>query len=277
VLATPRELQQAQYEAALAERRYAACDPDNGLIAAQLEKSRVAALRRVAACEARLAAQHVPGATADAPDLTGLAGDLEAAWNAPDTSMRTRQRLVRALITDIVADVDEATREVVLVIHRKGGQHAQLRVKKPRSGEHGCRTSGEALAVMRRMAGRWSDQHIAASLNRMGMRTGQGKSWTARRVGSLRTVHGIHAYRSAVKNGEWLTLSEAAKVLGVTHHVVRRLIRDRVLAAEQVVRGAPNQIKASDLLDERVAAAIKQKTRPDRVEQQNQIATFSDT
>jgi hypothetical protein len=33
------EVQQALYEASLAERRYAACDPDNRLIAAQLEKS----------------------------------------------------------------------------------------------------------------------------------------------------------------------------------------------------------------------------------------------
>ena len=32
------ELQQARYEASLAERRYAACDPDNRLIAAQLER-----------------------------------------------------------------------------------------------------------------------------------------------------------------------------------------------------------------------------------------------
>src|SRR5258705_6102863 len=43
------ELQQARYEASLAERRYAACDPDNRLIAAQLEKSWEAALRRVEA------------------------------------------------------------------------------------------------------------------------------------------------------------------------------------------------------------------------------------
>jgi Resolvase, N terminal domain len=48
------ELQQARYEASLAERRYAACDPDNRLIAAQLEKNWETALRRVAACEARL-------------------------------------------------------------------------------------------------------------------------------------------------------------------------------------------------------------------------------
>src|SRR6185369_2434215 len=50
------ELQQARYEASLAERRYAACDPDNRLIAAQLEKSWETALQRVQDCEARLAA-----------------------------------------------------------------------------------------------------------------------------------------------------------------------------------------------------------------------------
>jgi hypothetical protein len=33
------EMQQSRYEASLAERRYAACDPDNRLIAAQLEKN----------------------------------------------------------------------------------------------------------------------------------------------------------------------------------------------------------------------------------------------
>jgi excisionase family DNA binding protein len=271
------ELQQAQYEARLAERRYAACDPDNRLIAAQLEKSWEAALHRVAACETRLAAQDASDPTPTAADLTGLAGDLEAAWNAPGVSMRTRQRLVRTLIADIIADVDEDAREVVLVIHWKGGQHSELRVKKPRSGEHGCSTSEEALAVMRSMAGRWSDEHIAASLNRLGMRTGQGKSWTARRVGALRTVHGISAYRSAVKDGAWLTLSEAAKMLSVTHHAIRRLIRDGVIAAEQVVPGAPYQIRASDLHDARVAAALERRSRPYRPEQTKQIPMFSDT
>src|SRR5208283_4196270 len=48
------ELQQARYEASLDERRYAACDPDNRLSAAQLEKSWETALRRVEACQARL-------------------------------------------------------------------------------------------------------------------------------------------------------------------------------------------------------------------------------
>ena len=84
---------------------------------------------------------------------------------------------MRALITEIVVDIDAAAGEIVLIIHWKGGQHSELRIRKPRTGEHGCSTPEQALAVMRSMAGRWSDQDIAASLNRMGMPTGQGKTW----------------------------------------------------------------------------------------------------
>ena len=101
------------------------------------------------------------------------------------------------------------------MIHWKGGQHSELRVKKPRTGEHGCRTPEEALAVMRRMA---------ASLERRAHRRVAEPDGDAHRPGedpgrrgasaALRTVHGMRAYRSAEKDGEWLTLSEAAAALG---------------------------------------------------------------
>lgn len=271
------ELQQARYEAALAERRYAACDPDNRLIAAQLEKSWETALRRVEACEARLKVARAADAETPPPDFAGLANDLGAAWNAPGVTMRARQRLLRALVADIIADVDEAAREVVLTIHWRGGQHSQLRVRKPKSGEHGCRTPDEALAVMRTMATRWSDEDIAASLNRMGMSTGQGKTWTAHRVGSLRRVHNIPAYRSAEKNGEWLTQAEAAAALGVSRHRIRRLISEGVLPADQVVPGAPYQIRASDLQEKAVIDATQRTARPCRVEREDQLLMFTGT
>lgn len=271
------DLQQARYEASLAERRYAACDPDNRLIAAQLEKSWETTLRRVETCTARLDALAQTDGAAPHPDFAGLAGDLATAWSAPGVTMRARQQLLRALITDIVADVDEAAREVILTIHWRGGQHSQIRVRKPKTGEHGCRTPHEALAVMGRMAGRWPDADIAASLNRMAIRTGQGKTWTAHRVGSIRKVHGMHAYRSAEKNGDWLTMSEAAKKLGVTNHVIRRLIKDRILPADQVVPGAPYQIRAADLATDRITQTIDRKGRPCRVTDENQIPMFPDS
>jgi excisionase family DNA binding protein len=202
---------------------------------------------------------------------------LSAAWNAPNVSMRARQQLLRTLITDIVINVDDTTREVILTIHWRGGQHSELRVRKPRTGEHGRTTTEEALQVVRSMAGRWSDEHIAATLNRMGSTTGQGKTWTAERVYTARRKHRIRAYRSAEKGGDWLTLREAAKALGVGSHVIRQLITDNMLPAVQVVRGAPYQIRTDDLASPTVKAAIARNARPYCVAEQNTLPNFPNT
>jgi len=271
------ELQQARYEANLAERRYAACDPDNRLIAAQLEKNWEIALRRVRDLEARQPTESSSTIEVDPGAFANMAGNLSEAWNAPDVTMRARQQMLRTLIADIIVDVDHTVRDVVLTIHWRGGQHSELRVRKPRTGEHGCATADDALAVMRSMAGRWSDEHIAASLNRMGLPTGQGKTWTAHRVASVRRVRGIHAYRSAEKDGEWLTMTEAAKALGVTNHAIRRLIKSGILPAVQVVSGAPYQIRADDLASEAVRTAAARKGRPCRIIDKDTLPMFTDT
>ncbi|ANY85068.1 serine recombinase (plasmid) [Microvirga ossetica] len=271
------ELKQARYEAGLAERRYAACDPDNRLIAAQLERNWEIALRRVQDLEARQPAGTPSTIEVDQGAFANMAENLSAAWNTPDVTMRARQQLLRTLIADIIVDVDDTVRDVVLTIHWRGGQHSELRVRKPRTGEHGCATAEDALAVMRSMAGRWSDEHIAASLNRMGLPTGQGKTWTAHRVSSVRRVRGIHAYRSAEKDGEWLTMTEAAMALGVTNHAIRRLIKTGVLPAVQVVPGAPYQIRADDLASEPIKTAMARKGRPCRAADAGTLPMFTDT
>jgi excisionase family DNA binding protein len=224
----------------------------------------------------RLAAVDAPHPAAPISNFDGLAADLTAAWSAPGVTTRARQQLIRARVADIVADIDEATREVILAIHWRGGQHSQLRVRKPKTGEHNCRTPDEALAVMARMATRFPDAAIAATLNRMGVRTGQGKTWTAHRVGSIRKVHGMHAYRSAEKDGAWLTMREAAAKLGVTSHVIRRMIVEGVLPAEQVVQGAPWQIPATDLDAELVLATVARKGRPCHALGQATLPMFPD-
>jgi hypothetical protein len=131
--------------------------------------------------------------------------------------------------------------------------------------------------LIRMMATRWSDEDVAATLNRMGLPTGQGKTWTVHRVASLRRVRGIHAYKSADKNGEWLTMREAAAKLSVSHRQIRKLIKEGILAADQVVLDAPYQFRASDLHDERVTSASARKGRPCRVIPKNQASMFSDT
>ena len=271
------ELQQARYEASLAERRYAACDPDNRLIAATLEKNWETALRRVRDCEARLDVTTTSAPMSAMPDLNAIAEDLEAAWKHPRVTMRCRQQLVRALVNEIIVDIDKEAQEIVLIIHWKGGRHSELRLRKPRTGEHSCSTSDDALAVIRSMASRWSDQDIATTLNRMALPTGQGKTWTAHRVGSIRRVRDIHAYKSAEKDGVWLTMREAAQRCGVTSHRIRKLIKAGILPAKQVVPGAPFQIRAADLDAPSVVEAAGRKGHPCHIATANQLPMFPDT
>jgi hypothetical protein len=177
------ERQQAEYEVQLAARRYEKVDPDNRLVAAELEARWNAAISRLQECEARLVASVSSNPSdVDRESLLTLSKELEAVWKSPSADMRVKQRLVRALVEEIIVDVDEANREVILVIHWRGGQHSELHVRKPRPGEHTMRNAPEVDQIIRQMGARWSDEHIAATLNRMAVvhavrsHMGRGKS-----------------------------------------------------------------------------------------------------
>jgi hypothetical protein len=138
--------------------------------------------------------------------------------------MRLKQRIIRILIEEIIADVDEAKTEIVLMIHWTGGRHSELRMKKNPTGKHSRCTSLEAIEIIRQMAGKFPDDQIAATLNRLTFRTGTGNTWTEGRIRSLRSYHEWPAYDAKTSSRQSLTLEEASKRLEVSHKVVRRLI-----------------------------------------------------
>src|ERR1700731_5244774 len=97
-----RELEAARYSADRAFRQYDAVDPQNRLIAAELELRWNSALTRVGEIETRIAAHDA--ATSEpsrAPvHLAALAADLKAVWSAPPTDARLKKRIVRTVIQD---------------------------------------------------------------------------------------------------------------------------------------------------------------------------------
>ena len=251
------ECEQARYAVQLARRRYEAVDPDHRLVASELEARWNAALTHLRGCEARLQEPVVTETSApDREALMRLAVDLRAAWEAPTADARVKQQLVRTLVEEILVDVDETHREVVLVIHWRGGQHSEVRARKPKPGEHRKRTSDDADAVIRDMAGTWSDAQMAIALNRLGIRTGQGQTWTAKRVDHYRRTAGIRAYAPAVDRQQWITMRDAARYAGISHHFVRTLIDRGVLPAKQVVPDAPWQVRRADLQSDAVRMAM---------------------
>ena len=101
-------LERAEYEAALAERRYQEVDPSQRLVAATLERRWNAALLR---CEelkqqaAEFQRQHARVATPEQKaKVLALAKDLPQLWHAPTTQAKDRKRMLRLLIKDITVE-----------------------------------------------------------------------------------------------------------------------------------------------------------------------------
>lgn len=209
----------------------------------------------------------------DRAELLRLAEDLPSVWNSPISDPGLKQRIIRILIQEIVADVDDNAREIVLVVHWTGGRHSELRLPKPKTGHHGHCTTPEAVDVVRKMATHYTDEEIAFTLNRLRLRTGVGNTWNELRVRSLRWHLKLPARQSVQRNSS-LNLQQAAKELGVSATVVRTLIQRKVLPATQLLPGAPWQMDAKDVTSaEVVRAAIALKNRETRQRKQTRDET----
>jgi excisionase family DNA binding protein len=260
------ELEQARYEAGLAARRYEAVDPDKRLVAAELEARWNEALQKIQDLENKLNEFDRNIQSAPLPDksmLLSLAQDLPSVWNAPSTDMRLKQRIVRILIQEIIANVDDDSKEIVLLIHWAGGRHSELRVKKSETGKHSNCTGLDAIEVIQKMAGQFADAQIASTLNRLRLRTGADNPWNENRVYSVRHRLQLPAFDANGRRNE-ITLKEAAERLNLSPPSVRKMIDEKILPASQVLECAPWQIPVEALESEvvqRVAANLRNRVR----------------
>jgi DNA invertase Pin-like site-specific DNA recombinase len=243
-------LEQARYESNRAQRQYHAVDPENRIVAAELERLWNERLLVVRELETKLqqvdTQQLPPPSEQERAQLLALGSDLDRAWNHPAATAETRKRILRTVITEIVARLEG--NEVHLVLHWQGGDHSELKVPKPRNGEHRWTLDATTTDIISELARLMPDMSIAALLNRAGKRTGRDNTWTESRVRAFRNDRGIAVYREGerAERGE-LNLLEAAATLGTCHMTVLRLIRKGTLEARQACKGAPWVIKASAL------------------------------
>jgi len=243
-------LEQARYEAARARRQYDTVDPDNRLVAGELERRWDAALAAVATLEEELASldRQCPAAlsAAERLRLLQLGSDLEAAWHHPAATAVTRKRIIRVVMHEVVALVDGE--QIQLLLHWQGGDHTRLAVRKNRRGQTRWTVEPETVDLIRTCARLMPDKAIAGMLNRTGKRTGRLNGWTQSRVRAFRNTHGIAVYRE----GEWaergeMTLTDLAKMLDVSPITVLRQIKAGIIPAKQYCKGAPWVIARQDV------------------------------
>ena len=246
-----RQVEQARYQAARAERRYQAVDPDNRLVARGLEAAWEKALTELAAAETELARREAarPAALtgAERAAILALGDDLQAVWHAPSTTDKDRKQLLRTLLDEVNIAVhrDHDSGHADLVLRWKGGAITELAIPIKRKPPRRLRTDEDTVDLIRRLAAHYPDAKIAGILNRQHRTTARGMSFTASRVQSLRHHWKIPCYQPGAgpQEGDLLTVADAAAELGLAPSTLHRWLNDGFIAGEQLTPAAPWRIR----------------------------------
>jgi DNA invertase Pin-like site-specific DNA recombinase len=130
-----RQLERKRYAAALAERQFNRVDPDNRLVAAELERRWEVALSEMRAAEEGLGQQSAPQAIGQMGigkvlqgKIVNLTGRLPQIWADTATTDAQRKALLRCLVEKVVLDRGEHDVALIRIVWR-GGAVSDLEVK----------------------------------------------------------------------------------------------------------------------------------------------------
>jgi DNA invertase Pin-like site-specific DNA recombinase len=247
-------VERARYGAQRAERRYRAVDPDNRLVARGLEAEWEKCLRELKVAEDDLGRREHARPRALTPEqrqaISALGQDLDVVWSLPSTTDRDRKELLHTLLEEVGIAVDRAKFNAHLTLRWRGGLLSEVDVPLPRKRQATVRTDEDTISLLRRLAAHYPDAVIAGILNRQERKTARGFSFTANRVGSLRTHWNIPCFELAqqAKDGECMTIARAAEALGTAPSTLHRWLNDGFIAGEQLTPGAPWQIRVDEAL-----------------------------
>jgi DNA invertase Pin-like site-specific DNA recombinase len=222
-----QQLERLRYEAALAGRQFNRVDPDNRLVAAELEKRwEVALLELNRAEEAQGAPESSPNPLAAlSPELQtafrAIGRHLPTLWQQGRVSQRHKKALLRALIDKVV--VHRVARDRVQArIVWKGGDTTTLSIPVP-VGALKDLTGAEEMEhlILQRSAAGQLDEAIASELTALGYRSPLGQVVLPSTVKSIRLKHGQFQRRSQSHPRQIegaLTISQIAGALDMDPH-----------------------------------------------------------
>jgi DNA invertase Pin-like site-specific DNA recombinase len=183
------QLEQARYEARLAQRQYDAVDPDNRLVASELERRWNEKLERVARLEQAYSQAEQEAKWNITPEerktIEELSQNLPVLWKAQSTTNQERKQLLRLAIESVQLDGVSQAGQIEIQIRWRSGTITRSSIKRTAPGEGSLKTPPNAVAQIHAMAGRYAYADIADRLNAAGCRTAFGRRFTHQHVGYI--------------------------------------------------------------------------------------------
>ena len=241
-------LERAEYEVALAERRYQEVDPANRLVAGTLERRWNDALLHLDGLKKEAAEFQRQEAHVATPEqkakVLALARDLPRLWHAPTTQSKDRKRMLRLLIRDITVEKQPHQKQLLVHIRWQGGASTDVSVQLPLNIQDRVRYPSAVVDEVRELALSLPDGEIADRLNGAGQTSAKGLPYTAKIVQWIRCRYRIPP--ADLKRPEELTVQQVAKRFGTSDQVVYYWIEHSVIRSRRIKPGMPHWITLSD-------------------------------
>ncbi|MCK5570703.1 MAG: recombinase family protein, partial [Spirochaetes bacterium] len=188
-------VERTQYEAQLAQRRYEEVDPSNRLVAATLEKRWNDTLVNLEQIKQQHHAfrkkEHLELTPEQSKKVFDLAHDLPRLWKEPTTQTKDRKRMIRLLIKDITVEKVHEPKKLILHVCWQGGAVEDIHCELPLRISDRIRYKEDFLKRIKGLAKSSTDDQIAEILNREGLMSAKGKTFTPSMVTWVRYKHGI--------------------------------------------------------------------------------------
>ena len=259
-------LERAEYEAALAERRYQEVDPSQRLVAATLERRWNDALLQLEELKKQAAEFQRQEARVATPEqkakVLALARDLPRLWHAPTTSSKDRKRMLRLLIKDITVEkpsAHEQLKQLLVHIRWQGGACSDLHLQLPPKIADRVRYPATVVDRIRDLAQHLSDGEIAESLNREGQVSALGKPFSVSMIEWIRYRYQIP--KATLIRPEELTVQQVAERFRVSPHVVYYWIDRGVIQARRLNAGAPYWITHNETDEQKLRDWVRNSSR----------------
>jgi DNA invertase Pin-like site-specific DNA recombinase len=229
-----QHVERARHGAEQARRRYMAVDPDNRLVADNLEADWNDALRTLNQAQEdyeRQTANRSPLSDQDKDRIAAIASDFPALWSHPRTPQRERKRMVRLLVDDVTLDRDGI---ITAQVRFKGGPTTALEVAVGLSAPELRRTPAAIIAEIDRLLDDLTEAGVADKLNEAGLTSGTGQAFHAGIVHHIRVKHGLVPREQRLAARGLLPIEQAAERLGVCTTTVKDWHHQGRLAAERL-------------------------------------------
>ena len=256
-------LERAEYEAALAERRYQEVDPANRLVAGTLERRwhdslvHLEDLKKEAA-EFQRQEAHVATPEQKAKVLA-LAKDLPRLWQASTTHSKDRKRMLRLLIKDITIERPVNQKQLLAHIRWQGGASSEISMQLPLNLADRVRYPSAVVDRIRKLACNLPDDKIADQLNREGQASAKGLPYTVKIVQWIRCRYRIPP--AELNRPEELTVRQVAERFGTSDQVVYYWIDHSVIRSRRISPEMPHWITLSDQDEQRLREWVRRSRR----------------